>query len=193
MIILPVSFTELLPLQILYIFVSPLSAVGHNTSILVVGSFHHTSCSIHLTSFTISNRLYWIHRELVCCQVAHIWSIGSPTGWFVGLSPSSLFFCGWSSGNGETKKQECAKKNNTPNRKLKINTLNFLENNPTVSLNCYLYKFFTFWFHHCQLLVITHPSWLLDHFTIQVVVSISHLSPFPTVFTEFTLNWSVVK
>jgi hypothetical protein len=53
----PVSFTELLPLQILYIFVSPLSAVGHNKSILVVGSFHHTSRSIHLTSFTISNRL----------------------------------------------------------------------------------------------------------------------------------------
>jgi hypothetical protein len=65
--------TELLPLQILYIFVSPLSAVGHNASILVVGSFHHTSRSIHLTSFTISNRLYWIHLELVCCQVAHIY------------------------------------------------------------------------------------------------------------------------
>jgi hypothetical protein len=59
----------------------------------------------------------------------------------------------------------------------------------SVSLNCYLYKFFTFLFHHCQLLVITHPSWLLDHFTIQVVVSISHLSPFSTVFTEFNLNW----
>ena len=53
---------------------------SHHTLILVVGSFHHTSCSIHLTSFTISNRLYWIHLELVCCQVAHIsiWSIGSP-------------------------------------------------------------------------------------------------------------------
>jgi hypothetical protein len=34
------------------------------------------------------------------------------------------------SGNGETKIQECAKKNKTSNRKLKINTLNFLENNP---------------------------------------------------------------
>jgi hypothetical protein len=43
-------------------------------------NLHHTSHSIHLTSFTISNRLYWIHLELVCCQVAHIsiWSIGSP-------------------------------------------------------------------------------------------------------------------
>jgi hypothetical protein len=74
-----VSLVELLPLQILYIFVSPLSAFGHNTSILVVGSFHHTSRSIHLISFTISNCLYWIHLELVHCQVAHIsiWSIGS--------------------------------------------------------------------------------------------------------------------
>jgi hypothetical protein len=40
------------------------------------------------------------------------------------------FFCGWLSGNGETKIQECAKKNKTSNRKSKINTLNFLENNP---------------------------------------------------------------
>jgi hypothetical protein len=41
------------------------SAVGHNTSILVVGSFHHSSRSIHLTSFTISNCIYWIHLNLV--------------------------------------------------------------------------------------------------------------------------------
>jgi hypothetical protein len=64
-------------------------------------------------------------------------------------------------------------------------------NDPTTKMSV-LYKFFTYLFHHCQLLVITHPSWLLDHFTIQVVVSISHLSPFPTVLTKFTLNWSVV-
>jgi hypothetical protein len=35
-----------------------------------------------------------------------------------------------------------------------------LDNRPIQgSLNCYLYKFFTFLFHHCRLLVITHPSW----------------------------------
>ena len=131
MIILPVSFTELLPLQILYIFVSPLSAVGHNTSILVVGSFHHTSRSIHLASFTISNGLYWIGL-LSSSSHLHLkyWFTIISIGWFVGSSPSSLFFCGWLSGNGETKIQECAKKNKTSNRKLKINTLNFLENNP---------------------------------------------------------------
>jgi hypothetical protein len=34
------------------------------------------------------------------------------------------FFCGWLSGNGETKIQECAKKNKTSNRKFKINMVN---------------------------------------------------------------------
>jgi hypothetical protein len=226
----------LLPLQILYIFVSPLSAVVYIThpSILVVGSFHHTSRSIHLTSFTSSNRLYWIHLELVCCQVAHIWSIGSPlaqladsfvklTGNMIKKKEGIYFkfsvsfivylctflyfcftiswqpttkrdkdgdeptnqpvdkmvnqyfrwrcelldnrpiqgefnkynwkwwkmwdgyydlngemiqlprwmcydsFCGWSSGNGETKIQKCTKINNKWNRKFKINTFFFLD------------------------------------------------------------------
>ena len=93
---------------------------------------YHTP--IHLISFTISNYLHWIHLGLDCSQVAHIsiWSTGSP---FFQLAGSLVHhhlhsFCGWSSGNSETKIQECAKKNNTWNRKLKTNTLNFLENNP---------------------------------------------------------------
>ena len=123
--ITPVSFTELLPLQILYIFVSPLSAVGHNTSILVVGSFHHTSRSIHLASFTISNRLYWIGL-LSSSSHLHLkyWFTILSTGWFITVITS---FCGWSSGNGETKIQKCAKINNKWNRKFKINTFFFLD------------------------------------------------------------------
>ena len=162
--ITPNSFTELLPLQILYIFVSPLSAVGHNTSILVVGSFHHTSRSIHLTSFTISNRLYWIHLELVYCQVAHIsiWSVGSALYQLADSIVDHRLRFFFVVGRQEMVKQKyknVQRKTNKWNRKFKINTFFFLEHVTSDSLNCYLYKFFTFLFHHCQLLVITHPSW----------------------------------
>jgi hypothetical protein len=112
--------------------------VGHNKSILVVGSFHHTSRSIHLTSFTISNRLYWIHLELVCCQVAHISQpvdimVNQYFRWRCELldnRPIRGEFSkdGWKwwkmwdgyydlYGEMITKIQECAKKDNTSNRK----------------------------------------------------------------------------
>ena len=90
-----ISFIELLPLQILHIFVSPLLAVGHIThpSIFVVGSLHHTSRSINFTSFTISNRLYWIGL-LSSSLHLHLkyWFTILSTRWFVGSSPSSLLF-----------------------------------------------------------------------------------------------------
>jgi hypothetical protein len=94
---------------------------------------------------------------------------------------------GWSSGNGETKIQECAKKNNTWNRKFKIKTFFFLDHIILpVSFTELLPLQILYIFVSPLSAVghITHSSWLLDHFTIQVIVYISHLSPFPNVFTE---------
>ena len=171
---------------------------------MVVGSFHHTSRRIHLTSFTILNCLYWIHLQLVCCQVAHISisTIGSP---LYQLADSLVyhrlrFFLLLVVRKWWNKNSRMCKEKQINETKFKINTFFFLEHVTSDSLNCYLYKFFTFLFHHCQLLFIshTHPSHIFHHFQLSslnspwigLLSSSKHLH-LKYWFTIFSIGWFI--